>query len=94
MTKNIRRKILIVDDEPSVLNSLKRTLRKEHDVILSQDGFSAIQVLNEQEIAVINAEQRMPKMNGVTLLEKAMEIQPDTAWISEYPVTRIRAVSG
>jgi len=53
MSKNIRRKILIVDDEPSVLNSLKRTLRKEYDVILSQDGFSAIQVLNEQEIAVI-----------------------------------------
>jgi DNA-binding NtrC family response regulator len=94
MTKNIRRKILIVDDEPSVLNSLKRTLRKEHDVILSQDGFSAIQVLNEQEIAVINAEQRMPKMNGVTLLEKAMEIQPDTARILVTGYSDIQAVSG
>ena len=92
MTKNIRRKILIVDDEPSVLNSLKRTLRKEHDVILSQDGFSAIQVLNEQEIAVIIADQRMPKMNGVTLLEKAMEIQPDTARILVTGYSDIQAV--
>ena len=92
MTKNTRRKILIVDDEPSVLNSLKRTLRKEHDVILSQDGFSAIQVLNEQEIAVIIADQRMPKMNGVTLLEKAMEIQPDTARILVTGYSDIQAV--
>ena len=92
MTKNIRRKILIVDDEPSVLNSLKRTLRKEHDVILSQDGFSAIQVLNEQEIAVIIADQRMPKMNGVTLLQKAMEIQPDTARILITGYSDIQAV--
>ena len=92
MSKNIRRKILIVDDEPSVLNSLKRTLRKEHDVILSQDGFSAIQVLNEQEIAVIIADQRMPKMNGVTLLEKAMEIQPDTARILVTGYSDIQAV--
>ena len=92
MTKIIRRKILIVDDEPSVLNSLKRTLRKEHDVILSRDGFSAIQVLNEQEIAVIIADQRMPKMNGVTLLEKAMEIQPDTARILVTGYSDIQAV--
>ena len=92
MTKNTRRKILIVDDEPSVLNSLKRTLRKEHDVILSQDGFSAIQVLNEQEIAVIIADQRMPKMNGVTLLEKAMKIQPDTARILVTGYSDIQAV--
>ena len=92
MTKDTRRKILIVDDEPSVLNSLKRTLRKEHDVILSQDGFSAIQVLNEQEIAVIIADQRMPKMNGVTLLEKAMEIQPDTARILVTGYSDIQAV--
>ena len=92
MIKNTRRKILIVDDEPSVLNSLKRTLRKEHDVILSQDGFSAIQVLNEQEIAVIIADQRMPKMNGVTLLEKAMEIQPDTARILVTGYSDIQAV--
>ena len=92
MSKNIRRKILIVDDEPSVLNSLKRTLRKEHDVILSQDGFSAIQVLNEQEIAVIIADQRMPKMNGVTLLQKAMEIQPDTARILITGYSDIQAV--
>tara|TARA_B100001245_G_scaffold95491_1_gene69290 strand:+ start:190 stop:1569 length:1380 start_codon:yes stop_codon:yes gene_type:complete len=74
------------------LNSLKRTLRKEHDVILSQDGFSAIQVLNEQEIAVIIADQRMPKMNGVTLLEKAMEIQPDTARILVTGYSDIQAV--
>lgn len=92
MSKNIRRKILIVDDEPSVLNSLKRTLRKEYDVILSQDGFSAIQVLNEQEIAVIIADQRMPKMNGVTLLQKAMEIQPDTARILITGYSDIQAV--
>ena len=74
------------------MNSLKRTLRKEHDVILSQDGFSAIQVLNEQEIAVIIADQRMPKMNGVTLLQKAMEIQPDTARILITGYSDIQAV--
>jgi len=48
--------------------------------------------LNEQEIAVIIADQRMPKMNGVTLLQKAMEIQPDTARILITGYSDIQAV--
>ena len=48
--------------------------------------------MNEQEIAVIIADQRMPKMNGVTLLQKAMEIQPDTARILITGYSDIQAV--
>lgn len=74
-------KILAVDDEQSSLNAIYRTLRREYDVILSLNGQSALEVLKNQKIAVILADQRMPEMSGVELFQKALEIQPDAARI-------------
>ena len=92
MKNDILRTVLIIDDELAVLNSLKRTLRRKYNIILCQDGFSAIQILHEQEIQVILADQRMPEMNGITLLSKAMEIQPDATRMLITGYSDIQAV--
>ncbi len=85
-------KILIVDDEQSVLNSLNRTLRHEFDVLLSLSGDSALQLMRENEISVILADQRMPNMTGVEFLQKAHDIQPDTERILITGYSDISAV--
>ncbi len=69
--------VLVVDDEPGVLRAIERILKREFDVILASEGQSALAVLQREPVAVILADQRMPGMSGVELLERAREIRPE-----------------
>ena len=62
-------KVLFVDDEPNVLQSIRRTLRKEFDLDTAEGGDEALNLLNANgTYAVIVSDMRMPGMNGVELL--------------------------
>ncbi len=84
--------ILIVDDEQHVLNSINRTLRHEYNVILSLEGKSALQVLREQEVSAILADQRMPGLTGSDFFREAIKIQPDTTRVLITGYSDIEAV--
>ena len=84
--------ILIVDDEQHVLNSINRTLRHDYNVILSLDGKSALQVLREQEVSAILADQRMPGLTGSEYFHEARKIQPDTTRVLITGYSDIEAV--
>lgn len=84
--------ILIVDDEQNVLNSINRTLRHEYNVILSLDGKSALQILREQEVSAILADQRMPGLTGSEFFREAIKIQPDTTRVLITGYSDIEAV--
>jgi two-component system response regulator HupR/HoxA len=73
----VNNKILIVDDQPEILNSLKRIFQKDHDVLITTKCSEAFQILKDQEISVILSDQRMPEMDGVSFLKQAIKIQPD-----------------
>jgi two-component system response regulator HupR/HoxA len=85
-------KLLAVDDEQSSLNAIFRTLRREFEVLLSLNGHSALEVMKEQEISVILADQRMPEMTGVEFFNKAMQIQPHAMRILITGYTDIEAI--
>lgn len=85
-------KLLAVDDEQSSLNSIFRTLRREYEVILSLSGQAALEVLKEQEIAVILADQRMPEMSGVELFNRSSKLQPHAVRILITGYTDIEAI--
>lgn len=89
---NQRPKILVVDDEQSSLNAINRVLRNDFEVLLSLNGFSALELLRQHTVDVILADQRMPKMSGVSLFEKAMEIQPDATRVMITGYTDIDAI--
>ncbi len=76
--------ILFVDDEPHVLEGLKRMLRpmrKEWEMYFVQSGAEALELLRRHEVDVIVTDMRMPGMDGAELLTRVM---------SEYPrVVRI-----
>jgi len=72
-------KILFVDDEPNVLQSIRRTLRSKFDVDTAEGGEEALGMLTANgTYAVIVSDMRMPGMNGVELLTKAKQQSPDT----------------
>ena len=82
MRADDRPRILCVDDDPSVLEGLGRTLRRNFSVETSTDPPTAIQRLRvEPPFAVVLSDMRMPKMNGAEFLARAREISPDTVRI-------------
>jgi response regulator RpfG family c-di-GMP phosphodiesterase len=75
-------KILFVDDDPNILTSHQRSLRKKFtlDTALgSEQGLTALE--SGEDYAVIVADMNMPGMNGAELLVKAQELRPNTVRI-------------
>lgn len=67
-------KVLVVDDEPQILESIQALLEDDFDVVVSTDATEAVEFLKNAQIAVILADQRMPKLTGGEFLAKAREI--------------------
>ncbi|MBZ0159448.1 MAG: sigma-54 dependent transcriptional regulator [bacterium] len=68
--------ILIVDDEPDILTTLSLTFREDYDVFQAGSGAEGLAILEQQEIALIIADQRMPEMTGVEFLERSIAKRP------------------
>tara|TARA_R110002096_G_scaffold44526_12_gene120396 strand:- start:20004 stop:21083 length:1080 start_codon:yes stop_codon:yes gene_type:complete len=82
--------ILCVDDEEGVLHALEQQLTtrfgKDCDIACAQSGADALELIDElerdgEQVAVIIADQIMPGMKGVELLEAVHVRSPDTAKI-------------
>jgi DNA-binding NtrC family response regulator len=72
-------KILIVDDEPNVLEGLQRVLRKEFNVVTAIGGEAGLTAVAEQgPFAVIVSDMRMPGMDGTQFLRTVLERTPDS----------------
>ncbi len=85
--------LLCVDDEVSILNALKRLLRKEgyrlFTAVSAEEGF---EILSREEIQVVICDQRMPNMDGITFLKKLMDIYPDIIRITLTGYTDIDTI--
>jgi two-component system, NtrC family, response regulator HupR/HoxA len=68
--------VLVVDDEPRVLDALEAILAAEFRVLRAENGEQALRRLPEAEVAVIVTDYRMPGMTGVELLRRSQEIAP------------------
>lgn len=70
-------RLLVVDDEELLRESLKELLRPEgYEVITARDGVEALEHIAHQEFAVILSDNQMPRMSGLDFLARAREIQP------------------
>jgi response regulator RpfG family c-di-GMP phosphodiesterase len=71
--------ILLVDDEESILNSLRRLLRGQpYDVLLATSGAQALDIMGKQPVDLVMSDARMPNMDGATLLAHIHQRHPDT----------------
>lgn len=71
-------KILFVDDEPNVLQSMQRQLHNRFKVRTAGSADEALRILKEEgPFAVIVSDMRMPGMNGIELLARTKDLYPD-----------------
>src|SRR5947207_5136549 len=73
---SFRRPILVVDDEPEMLFSVRNLLRREFDVHTAASGAEGIKILQEHVIHLVMTDQRMPEMTGVELLQRVKNELP------------------
>lgn len=72
-------KVIFIDDEIGILNSIKRVFRKsEFEVIVTENPEDVFQHIQDTPVALVVSDQRMPKMEGVQVLEKVKELSPNT----------------
>jgi response regulator RpfG family c-di-GMP phosphodiesterase len=71
-------RLLLVDDEPNVIEGLSRRLRREYQIFFAHDGAQALKVLEQQgEMHILVSDMRMPVMNGAALLADVCKTYPD-----------------
>jgi putative nucleotidyltransferase with HDIG domain len=80
----MKKQILFVDDEPMILEGLRRMLRglrDEWDMTFTQGGHEALESMAKRPFDVIVSDMRMPEMDGGQLLSKVKERYPHTVRI-------------
>lgn len=74
MIEKAHESILLVDDQPDILDHLSMALQASgYEVLIASDGSEALTVLQEQPVSLILADIAMPKMNGYQLYKRVRE---------------------
>lgn len=86
-----RRKILIVDDEPSIRNSLKLILQSQFEVSTAQDGEEAMGVAEREHPDLILLDMTLPKMDGIEVMKRLKERDSGVPVIMLTAASTVRA---
>ncbi|MGB0680382.1 MAG: response regulator [Polyangiales bacterium] len=82
----MKRSLLVVDDEAEIRSLLQRHFRYlGWQVEVAEDGLAALDVLAIQRTDIVISDVRMPRMDGVTLLENIRR---------DYPMIRVIMITG
>ena len=72
-------KILVIDDERSIRNSMKGILQYEgHEVVLAENGMEGLVSVKSEKPDIVFCDIKMPKMEGIEVLERIKEFSADT----------------
>ncbi len=75
-------KILIIDDEKSIRKTLREILEYEkYYVDEAPDGIEGLALIKKEKYDIVLCDIKMPKMDGIELLEKVMEFSADTSLV-------------
>jgi len=74
-------RILVVDDEKDMLALLKRIISEEtkHEVVTEADPVHALELFKEEDFDLVITDLKMPKMDGIGLLESIKKVNPDVS---------------
>ncbi len=88
------RTLLLVDDEPNILASIKRLLRNAgYRILTAASGQEGLDLLKENDVDVIVSDQRMPGMTGVEFLRAVKTSYPGTVRIVLSGFTELKSVT-
>lgn len=75
-------KILVIDDEKSIRNSLKDVLEYEkYKIEEAEDGMQGLSMIQNNNYDLILCDIKMPKMDGIDVLEMALEKKPESLFV-------------
>lgn len=77
-------KILIIEDELAIRNVLSNIIQEEdssYEVELAENGIEGLEKITNNSFDLVLCDIKMPKMDGIDLLTKAMEMQPELTLI-------------
>ncbi|MGQ0709986.1 MAG: sigma-54-dependent transcriptional regulator [Rhodoferax sp.] len=70
--------VLVVDDEPRSLETLRRTLQDDFEVLTASGAQAALELMETEGAQLVLSDQRMPGTSGVALLAQIRQRWPDT----------------
>jgi response regulator RpfG family c-di-GMP phosphodiesterase len=76
-SKNNAPNILIVDDEIGPRESLRMILKPNYNVFMVENGYAAIQMIQQVEMDVVTLDLKMPGISGIDTLKEIRGIDPD-----------------
>ncbi len=78
MGKAKRHSLLVVDDEPDMVLTIKALLRSEYNVLGATRASEGLRILEQEQVHIVMSDQRMPEMTGIEFLSRLRELYPDT----------------
>jgi signal transduction histidine kinase len=87
-----RHTILIVDDEPDVVQSVQDLLRLDYKVLGATRAIEGLRIMESVEVHVVMSDQRMPEVSGVEFLRRVRDTYPDTIRLLITGYADIKAV--
>jgi DNA-binding NtrC family response regulator len=89
-TRDRRGRVLVVDDEAGVRDSIRLILEDHCEVLEAAHGVGALEILKTQEIDVVMLDQRMPGETGMTVLPRIHALDPTIVVILATAVRDVR----
>ncbi|MDA0991531.1 MAG: sigma 54-interacting transcriptional regulator, partial [Verrucomicrobia bacterium] len=71
-----KKRILIVDDDKNTRDGLRRALARGYEVSIAESGERALAMLQSEPVDVLLTDMRMPGLDGMTLLQRALAQRP------------------
>lgn len=90
MKKSKKRTVLIVEDQFSMAEALSLKLKKDFDVLVANDGEEGLNIALKKKPDLVMLDIMMPKMDGLTVMNK---IREDDKWGADVPLIMLTNIS-
>jgi signal transduction histidine kinase len=74
---SVRPRVLVVDDEMGVRESLRAILQSECEVLTASSGQEALKLVTKEPVDIMTLDLKMPGLDGIQVLERAKQLDPD-----------------
>jgi response regulator RpfG family c-di-GMP phosphodiesterase len=94
-----RARLLVVDDEPDMLDFIERATRRTYEVVRCGNGEDALTVLAESRFDLMVTDHKMPRLTGLELLDRIGALYPEMTRVllsgyAELPDVQRAAATG
>jgi DNA-binding NtrC family response regulator len=93
----VKPRLLIVDDEPDMLDFLERVLRRRFSIARCESAEDALHALDGEHFEVLITDHKMPRLSGLELLDRISSTSPEvvkvliSGFAEEPDIDRARA---